>query len=128
MDTRLRGYDEFTGLAKVLIKKSKPPIAGLTGALRSTVGHRRRTLAPWFCGSTPRRSGGLTVSSRRSTTRAIRRMLRTLAVDDPAIDLRWPTRCPVKDLLRRVTELLFLTRPPPPLPAWPGRATCSWTS
>jgi hypothetical protein len=26
-----------------------------------------------------------------------------------------PTSCPVKDLLRRVTEILFLTRPPPPL-------------
>ena len=33
------------------------------------------------------------------------------------IKLHLPTRCPVKDLLRRVTEILFLTRPPPPLPA-----------
>ena len=28
-----------------------------------------------------------------------------------------PTRCPVKDLPRRVTEIRFLTRPPPPLRA-----------
>ena len=32
------------------------------------------------------------------------------------IKLHLPTSCPVKDLLRRVTEILFLTRPPPPLP------------
>jgi len=34
----------------------------------------------------------------------------------------------VKDLLRRVTEILFLTRPPPPLLAWPRRSTYSRTS
>lgn len=33
------------------------------------------------------------------------------------IKLHLPTRCSGKDLLRRVTEILFLTRPPPPLPA-----------
>jgi hypothetical protein len=33
------------------------------------------------------------------------------------IKLHLPTRCPLKDLLRRVTEILFLTRPSPPFPA-----------
>ena len=31
------------------------------------------------------------------------------------IKLHLPPSCPVKDLRRRVTEILFLTRPPPPL-------------
>ncbi len=42
--------------------------------------------------------------------------VRVVAYKD-RIKLHLPTSCPVKTLLRRVTNLLFLTRPPPPLPA-----------
>ena len=38
-----------------------------------------------------------------------------VVVSKDRIKLHLPTSCPVKDLLRRVTEILFLTRPPPPL-------------
>jgi hypothetical protein len=41
--------------------------------------------------------------------------VRVVAYQD-RIKLHLPTSCPVKDLLRRVTDRLFLTRPPP-LPA-----------
>ena len=40
--------------------------------------------------------------------------VRVVAFQD-RIKLHLPTSCPVKDLLRRVTAILFLTRPPPPL-------------
>ena len=33
------------------------------------------------------------------------------------VRLQLPTHCPVKGLLQRITEVLFLTRPPEPLPA-----------
>ena len=40
--------------------------------------------------------------------------VRVVAFQD-RIKLHLPTSCPVKDLLRRVTEILFLPQPPPPL-------------
>jgi hypothetical protein len=42
--------------------------------------------------------------------------VRVVACKD-RIKLHLPTSFPFKDLLRRVTDLLFLTQPPPPLPA-----------
>jgi hypothetical protein len=42
--------------------------------------------------------------------------VRVVAYKD-RIKLHLPTSFPFKDLLRRVTDLLFLTQPPPPLPA-----------
>ena len=50
--------------------------------------------------------------------------VRVVAYKD-RIKLHLPTGFPFKDLLRRVTDLLFLAQPPPPLPASPHRSTRS---